>query len=341
MLLKTSNLIILILVAVLVIFGVYYFTNNGAQEGVPDQAAEDVLRVAMVTDVGGLGDQSFNDAAYRGLQRAEAEFNAEIAVIESSAMTDYVENLSSLAEQGYDMVWAIGFLMTDALAEVSEQYPDTTFGLIDAVVESSNVASITFKEEEGSYLVGAIAALESKNDKVGFIGGMEMPLIKKFEAGFLAGVKRIKPDAEIVVGYTGAFDDPGAGKELALTQYNQGADVIYHASGACGIGVIKAAAEKGLYAIGVDSPQAHLAPYWVLTSMVKRVDNAVFYEVEALSKGSFKAAHKVYGLAEDGVGYSDQALAKVHPDLMKQVNQLKQQIIDGDIKVPTTPEDVQ
>ncbi len=339
--LKTSNLIILILLAVLVIFGVYYFTNNGTQEGVPDQAAEDVLRVAMVTDVGGLGDQSFNDAAYRGLLRAESEFNAEIAVIESSAMTDYVENLSSLAEQGYDMVWAIGFLMTDALAEVSEQYPDTTFGLIDAVVDSSNVASITFKEEEGSYLVGAIAALESETDKVGFIGGMEMPLIKKFEAGFLAGVKKIKPDAEIVVGYTGAFDDPSAGKELALTQYNQGADVIYHASGACGIGVIKAAAEKGLYAIGVDSPQAHLAPYWVLTSMVKRVDNAVFSEVEALSKDTFEAGHKVYGLAEDGVGYSDQALAKVHPDLMNQVNQLKQQIIDGDIQVPTTPEDVQ
>jgi len=339
--LKTSNLIILILVAVLVIFGVYYFTNNGTEQAVPDQGAEDVLRVAMVTDVGGLGDQSFNDAAYRGLLRAESEFNAEIAVIESSAMTDYVENLSSLAEQGYDMVWAIGFLMTDALAEVAEQYPDTTFGLIDAVVDSPNVASITFKEEEGSYLVGAIAALESETDKVGFVGGMEMPLIKKFEAGFLAGVKKINPDADIVVGYTGAFDDPGAGKELALTQYNQGADVIYHASGACGIGVIKAAAEKGLYAIGVDSPQAHLAPYWVLTSMVKRVDNAVYSEVEALNEGTFEAGHKVYGLAEDGVGYSDQALAKVHPDLMKQVNQLKQQIIDGDIQVPTSPEDVQ
>ncbi len=338
---KTSNLIILILVAVLVIFGVYYFTNNGTEQAVPDQGAEDVLRVAMVTDVGGLGDQSFNDAAYRGLLRAESEFNAEIAVIESSAMTDYVENLSSLAEQGYDMVWAIGFLMTDALAEVAEQYPDTTFGLIDAVVDSPNVASITFKEEEGSYLVGAIAALESETDKVGFVGGMEMPLIKKFEAGFLAGVKKINPDADIVVGYTGAFDDPSAGKELALTQYNQGADVIYHASGACGIGVIKAAAEKGLYAIGVDSPQAHLAPYWVLTSMVKRVDNAVYSEVEALNEGTFEAGHKVYGLAEDGVGYSDQALAKVHPDLMKQVNQLKQQIIDGDIQVPTSPEDVQ
>lgn len=338
---KTSNLIIFILAAALVIFGVYYLTNNGVREEAPNQAAENKLRVAMVTDVGGLGDQSFNDAAYRGLQRAEAEFGTEIAVIESSAMTDYVENLSSLAEQGYDMVLAIGFLMVDALTEVAEQYPDTKFGLIDSTVDASNVASITFKEEEGSYLVGAIAGLQTKSDKVGFIGGMEMPLIKKFEAGFLAGVKKVNPDAEIVVGYTGVFTDPGAGKELALTQYNQGADVIYHASGSCGIGVIKAAAEEGLYAIGVDSPQAHLAPYWVLTSMVKRVDNAVFSEIEALNKGEFKADHKIYGLAENGVAYSSQALAKVHPDLMKQVDQLKQQIINGEIEVPVSPEDGQ
>ncbi|MFP4660639.1 MAG: BMP family protein [Halanaerobiales bacterium] len=339
---KTSNLIILILVAVLVIFGVYFFTANTPDEGTTDQLAEETsLKAAMVTDVGGLGDQSFNDAAWRGLQRAESELGVEIGIIESADMSDYVENLSSLAEQGYDMVWAIGFLMKDALAEVAEQYPDTTFGLIDDVVEAPNVVSVTFKEEEGSYLVGAIAGLETNSDKVGFIGGMEMPLIKKFEAGFLAGVKEVNPDAEVFVGYTGAFDDPSSGKELALTQYNQGADIIYHASGACGIGVIKAAAEQELYAIGVDSPQAHLAPYWVLTSMVKMVDVAVFNEVKALEEGTFEAGHEVYGLEEDGVGYSEHALAKVHPDLMVQVDRLKQQIIDGDIEVPSTPEEVE
>lgn len=337
---KTNNLIILILIAVVVVFGIVYFANQGTEKAPDDQMAEETLKVGMVTDVGGLGDQSFNDAAYRGLQKAKDEFGTEITVIESSAMTDYVENLSSLAEQDYDMVWAIGFLMTDALAEVAEKYPDTTFGLIDSVVEAPNVASVTFKEEQGSYLVGAIAGLTTKANKVGFIGGMEMPLIKKFEAGYLAGVKKVNPEVEVVIGYTGQFDNPGAGKELALTQYNQGADVIYHASGACGIGVIKAAAEKQLYAIGVDSPQYHLAPYWVLTSMVKRVDTAVYSEVKALTEGEFEAGHKIYGLAENGVGYSDHANAKVHPDLMKQVDKLKQQIIDGEIQVPTSPDQV-
>lgn len=337
---KTNNLLILILIAAIVVFGIVYFVNQGAEEGAEEQA-EETLKVGMVTDVGGLGDQSFNDAAYRGLQQSRDEFGTEITVIESSAMTDYVDNLSSLAEQGYDMVWAIGYLMTDAVAEVAEEYPDTTFGLIDSTVDAPNVASITFTEEEGSYLVGVIAGLETEADKVGFIGGMESPLIEKFEAGYLAGVKEVNPEAEILVGYTGAFDDPGAGKELALTQYNQGADVIYHASGACGTGVIRAAAEKQRYAIGVDSPQYHLAPYWVLTSMVKRVDTAVYSEVKALNEGDFEAGHKIYSLAEDGVGYSEHALAKIHPERIEVVDEYKQKIIDGEIQVPTSPDDVE
>lgn len=296
------------------------------------------FKVGMVTDVGGLGDQSFNDAAWRGLQKAEEEFGIEITVVESSTMNDYVPNLISLAEQGYDMVWAIGFLMTDALNEVAAMYPDTTFGIIDAVVDQPNVASVTFEEHEGSYLVGVIAGLMTEKDKVGFIGGMEMPLIEKFEAGFVAGVKAVNKEADVVIGYTGAFDDPGAGKELALTQFNQGADIIYHASGACGIGVIKAAAEKGLYAIGVDSPQAHLAPYNVLTSMLKRVDVAVYNEVKALYEGTFEPGHKVYGLDKDGVGYSEHALAKVPPRYIEIVEDYKEKIINGEITVPTVPE---
>lgn len=298
------------------------------------------FKVGMVTDVGGLGDQSFNDAAWRGLQLAKDDLGIEITVVESSTMTDYVPNLTTLAEQDYDMVWAIGFLMTDALEQVATMYPDVTFGIIDAVVDQPNVASVTFKEEEGSFLVGAIAGLMTEKDTIGFIGGMEMPLIKKFEAGYKAGVKAVNPDAKVLTGYTGAFDDPGAGKELALTQFNQGADIIYHASGACGIGVIKAAAEKELYAIGVDSPQAHLAPYNVLTSMIKRVDVAVYTEVKALYEGKFEPGHKVYGLAEDGVGYSKQALTKVPPKYMKIVDEYKEKIINGELVVPTKPEDV-
>lgn len=292
------------------------------------------FKVGMVTDVGGLGDQSFNDAAYKGLKQAEEELGAKITVVESQTMTDYVPNLSSLAEQGYDMVWAIGFLMADALDEVAEMYPDVTFGLIDSVVDHPNVVSVTFKEEEGSYLVGVIAGLMTKADKVGFIGGMELPLIKKFQAGFETGVKAVNPNTRIFVGYTGAFDDPQTGKELALTQFGQGADIIYHASGACGIGVIKAAEEKDLYAIGVDSPQFGLAPDNVLTSMIKRVDVAVFNEVKALNDGNFSPGHRVYGLAEDGVGYSEHAKVMVPEYVLEIAEKYKNQIIKGHLEVP-------
>lgn len=298
-------------------------------------ASAKTMRVGMVTDVGGLGDQSFNDAAYRGLQMLEKEFGAEIIVIESAMMTDYVVNLSALAEEGYDLVWAIGFLMQDALAEVAERFPDTKFGLIDSVVVSPNVASVTFKEHEGSFLVGVLAALKTKTDKVGFVGGMDFPLIHKFEVGFIQGVKTINPDAEVIVGYTGVFDDPNKGKELALTQFSQGADVIYHASGACGIGVIKAAEEKGsnFYAIGVDSPQAHLAPENVLSSMLKRVDIGVYSVSKTLVRDQWEGGHIVLGLQEDGVGYSSQAKKMFSQDEIDIVNGYRMQIIAGEIKV--------
>jgi len=299
------------------------------------------FKAAMVTDVGGLGDQSFNDAAYRGLKQTEEELGIKITVIESNTMTDYVPNLSSLAEQGYDMVWAVGFLMTDALEEVSQMYPDTKFGLIDSVVEQPNVVSVTFAEHEGSFLAGVATAMKSETGTVGFIGGMETTLIKKFEAGFRAGVKAVEPDMKILIGYTGVFDDPGAGKELALTQFNQGADVIYHASGACGIGVIKAAEEKDLYAIGVDSPQNHLAPDNVLTSMIKRIDVAVFEEVNALYNDNFSTGVRTYNLKSDGVGlYMPQAEKMLSQETLDKVDMYKNQIINGEISVPDNPDNL-
>src|SRR6056297_1376002 len=323
---KRTNLIIVILIIVALIVGAVIFLQQGKEE--EEKVAEE-FKVGMVTDVGGLGDQSFNDAAWRGLKKAEEEMGVKIQVVESSKMNDYVPNLKSLADQDYDMVWAIGFLMTDSLKEVADMYPDTTFGIIDAMVDKENVASVTFKEEQGSYLVGVVAGEETEVDKVGYIGGMEMPLIKKFEAGFKAGVKKVNPDAEILTGYTGAFDDPQSGKELAFTQFSQGADIIYHASGACGIGVIKAAKERDKYAIGVDSPQYHLAPEHVLTSMIKRVDVAVYNEVKSLYNDEFKAAHKVYGLAEDGVGaYREQAEKMVSEDTMTKIDEYKEKIIN-------------
>ena len=301
-------------------------------------AAAKQLKIGMVTDVGGLGDQSFNDAAYAGLKMMEKE-GAKITVVESAMMTDYVTNLSSLAEQGYDMVWAIGFLMHDAMVEVAKQYPKTKFGIIDSEVNLPNVTSVLFKEHEGSFLVGVLAGLKTKTNKVGFIGGMDFPLIHKFEVGFMAGVKAVNPKAQIIVGYTGVFDDPNKGKELALTQFSQGADVIYHASGACGIGVIKAAEEKKLYAIGVDSPQNHLSPNYVITSMLKRVDNGVYMVSKELAKGTFKAGTRTLGLKENGVGYENVVSKFFNKDQVQVVTGYAKRIVAGDVKVPSTREE--
>lgn len=302
-------------------------------------AAGKQIKIGMVTDVGGLGDQSFNDSAYAGLKMIEKE-GVKITVVESAMMTDYVTNLSSLAEQGYDMVWAIGFLMQDALTEVAKQYPKTKFGIIDAEVNLPNVTSVLFKEHEGSFLVGVLAGMKTKTNKVGFIGGMDFPLIHKFEVGFIAGVKAVNPKAEVLIGYTGVFDDANKGKELALTQYSQGADVIYHASGACGIGVIKAAEEKKLYAIGVDSPQNHLSPNYVISSMLKRVDNGVYAVSKDLLKGVWKPGTKTLGLKDNGVGFEQVASKFFTKDQIQIVNGYAKRIIAGDVKVPATREEL-
>lgn len=330
---SSRKFVVLLLVTVMafVVFGAF------------GSAAQAKFRVAMVTDIGGLGDQSFNDAAWRGLQRADKELGVDVKVVESKVMGDYETNLRSLADQKYDMIWAIGFLMTDALSTVAQQYPNTKFGIIDSVVDQPNVMSVTFKEEEGSFLVGLIAGSLTKKNKVGFIGGMEFPLIIKFEAGFRAGVaaanKKIDVN-DVLVGYTGKFDDPGKGKELAMTQFSQGADVIYSAAGACGIGAIEAAKEKKFYAIGVDSDQSHLAPNNVAASMIKRVDVGVFKGIEAFVKGKFKAGLTVMGLAQDGVGVAYSPGVKVPDSVKKLVDSWEKKITSGQYKVPSTREEL-
>lgn len=312
------------------------------------------VRTAMVTDVGGLGDQSFNDSAYRGLQRAEEEFGAQIEVLESGSTTDYVSNLTQLADSDFSPVFAIGFLMTDALTEVAPQYPETNFAIVDSVVEADNVASLTFREEEGSYLAGVVAALmtqeateytDPENRVVGFIGGQESPLIRKFQAGYEAGVESACPDCEVLVQYAGstpdAFNDPARGKEIALQQINRGADVVYHASGATGAGLFEAATEQNVFAIGVDSDQAKLnkeAP--ILTSVVKRVDNAVFQTIEAARNDDFPGGEvREFGLEDNGIslapfGRFDDAVPQNVKDA---VDEARQGIISGEIEVPTEP----
>ncbi|MDI7246848.1 MAG: BMP family ABC transporter substrate-binding protein [Bacillota bacterium] len=328
----------IVVVAVVVVLAAVYVAVRGLPTAKKAEEAPQAMKAGMVTDIGGLGDQSFNDAAYRGLQKAKDELGAEINVVESKKMDDYEPNLRSLADQKYDITWAIGFLMTDALNNVAPQYPDLKFGIIDSVVEQPNVASVTFKEEEGSYLLGIIAATMTKTGTVGFVGGMDVPVIEKFEAGYVAGVRTVNPDVKVLIGYTGKFDDPAKGKEVALAQFGQGADIVFHASGACGIGVIEAAKEKGegFWAMGVDSCQHHLAPDNVLSCMMKRVDVAVYDATSKVKDGTFEATHYVYGLKEDGVGPCDETSKHVPQEVLDKVNAYKEKIVAGELVIPST-----
>lgn len=298
-----------------------------------EEPAEEAVKVTMITDTGGLGDESFNDSAYAGLVKAETDFGIELSVLESQTADDYGPNLSASAEEGTDLIISVGFLMQPATAEAAAQFPDQKFAIIDETVDADNVAGLQFKEHEGSFLVGVIAGLMTETDTVGFVGGMQFALIEKFQYGFEAGVKAVNPDAEIIVNYTGAFDNPQLGKENALAQNQAGADVIYHASGACGIGVIEAAGEQGFWAIGVDMDQSALDPEHVLCSMIKRVDNATYLATQAVVEGTFDGSNFSFGLAEDGVGYSDNA-GNVPAEVAEQAELYKEAIVNGVFEVP-------
>ena len=314
--------------------------------------AADAVRVGIVFDVGGRGDKSFNDGAYAGAVRAEKELGATIRYIEPGESSDREAGLRLLAAEKMDLVVGVGFIFTDDVNQLAKEYPDVHFGDIDYSVATddkgnpipppANVAALRFREEEGSFLVGAIAGLVSKTKTVGFVGGMNVPLINKFDAGFNAGVKAVCPRCRVISQYAGvtpdAFRNPGKGKEIALSQYQDGADIIYHASGSTGLGVFEAARQMNKLAIGVDADQYAEAPGFILTSMVKRIDNAVFEAARLAKEGKFKGGVYDFGLAQDGVGYVyDEHNRALIPDSVRaRVDALKQQIIAGKIVVPTT-----
>ena len=285
-------------------------TSGGNGSG--PQAGAGGPKFAMVTDVGGLGDKSFNDSADRGLQSAQKLFGAHVTVLQSRAVNDYEPNLSTLAEQGNTLIIAIGFLMHDSLNDVAPRFPKTHFAIVDSVVQQPNVTSITFKEEESSFLAGVIAGLTTKKGTVAFLGGIESPLIEKFQAGFAAGVVSVNPHAAVLVKYTGSFDDVATGKEFASVLYDQGADIIYAAAGKCGLGAIDEAKSRpaGDYIIGVDSDQDAIAPGKVLTSALKHVDNAVLALAKDAVHGSIPGGTLVFGLKDGGVGLTEMKYSK-------------------------------
>lgn len=339
---KRSLALVLVLVMALSLF-VGCAQETPAPAETPDttqEPAEKPKTFGMVTDTGGLGDKSFNDSAWEGLQRAGKEFGVEPVVLQSTKQEDYEPNLGNMS-QSVDLTIGVGFLFENAMKVVAEQYPDKMFGVVDTAVQAPNVMSVLFKEHEGSFLVGVIAGLTTKTNVIGFVGGMELPTIQKFEAGFRAGVASVNPDAKVLVNYTGVFDNPDKGKEVALAQYANKADVIYHASGACGIGVIQAADERDFWAIGVDKDQsAESTKNKVLASMIKRVDTATYTMVKAMQEGTFKGEVVTLGLKEEGVGYSDGG-NNVPEEVKAVVEKYKQAIIDGTIVVPETPEQLE
>jgi basic membrane protein A len=312
----------------------------------PSRAPSGLPRVGLVFDVGGRGDKSFNDAAYAGLERARAELGVEFATVETGEGADREAAMRQLAAGGSDLVFGVGFLFSDDIKALAREFPEVKFACVDyTVVEGEslppNLVALKFREEEGSYLVGALAALVSKSGTVGFVGGMEIPLIKKFEAGYRAGVKAVAPRAQVLVKYAGttgsAFKDPTKGKELALAEYHAGADVIFHASGSTGLGVFEAGRELQRLAIGVDSDQYDEAPGVVLTSMIKRVDTAVFDTIREVAEGRWRGGIHEFGLAEKGVGWvHDQRNRALIPDRVKAVvDSLEAEIVAGRIAVPS------
>jgi basic membrane protein A and related proteins len=304
------------------------------------------LKVGLVFDVGGRGDKSFNDAAYAGLERAKAELGIEFVTLETGEGADREAGMRQLAANGSDLVFGVGFLFSDDIKVLAQEFPKVRFACVDYTVKPGetlppNLVALKFKEEEGSYLVGALAALMSQSHKVGFVGGMEIPLIKKFEAGYKAGVRAIDPKTEVMIKYAGttgsAFKDPAKGKELALAEYHAGADIIFHASGSTGLGVFEAARELKQLAIGVDSDQYDEAPGFVLTSMIKRVDTAVFDTIRELAEGKWNGGVRQFGLAEKGVGwvYDDHNRAQIPGRVKTVVDSIEADIVAGRVAVPT------
>jgi basic membrane protein A and related proteins len=315
-----------------------------------DSRKKTEVKVGLSTDAGGKGDKSFNDAAIAGLDKISKEYTVTPDILESKDQNAYTPNLTTLSGQD-DLAFGVGYMMQQAVTDIAKANPNKKFAIIDSVIDAPNVVSITFKANEGSFLVGVLAGKATKTNKVGFIGGAKGPLIENFEAGFVAGVESVNPEAakdllsRVNVRYTGKFDDPSAGKEAATQLYNAGCDVIYHASGACGLGLLDEAKElrdggKDVWAIGVDQDQAQTVPKdadAILSSALKRVDIGTYDVAKSLIDGNFKGGTTLtFGLKEDGVGYAPTKNAKAPAGVYDLADKYKQAIVDGKIVVPGT-----
>jgi basic membrane protein A and related proteins len=300
-------------------------------------AGGEAIRVGLVTDIGGLNDRGFNSLANQGLERAADELGVETRVLESKSDADYIPNLSQLADEGYDLVISVGFLMGEATQKAAQEYPDTDFAIIDFAYEKAepNLQGLVFKEQEVGYLVGYLAGLKTETNVVSTVGGQKIPPVDRFIAGYAAGAKAANPDVQTLNGYSQDFVDQAKCKEVALDQIAKKSDVVFQVAGGCGLGALDAADEKGVLGIGVDADQGHLGDH-ILTSAQKKVDQAVYQTIEKAVNQEFEGGGvTVFGLAEDGVGPGEYNADVTEEDKTK-LDEVKQQIIDGEVTIPET-----
>ena len=296
-------------------------------------------KIGLVTDVGGVNDGSFNQSSWEGLQRAGEDLGVEINYLESATDSDYVPNLESFVDEEYDLIISVGYMLADATKQMAEENPDTRFAIIDdATIDLDNVTCLMFENEQGSYLVGYIAGLMTKTHNIGFVIGMANETMNQFGYGYCAGAIDANPDITVQQFNVNSFADSASGKTNANTAITNGADIIFHAAGATGLGVIEACQEAGVYAIGVDSDQSSIAPKTVLTSAMKRVDNAVYDAVHELIDDKLEGGVQTFDLAAGGVDIAP-SQDLISDDVIKAVDEVKEKIISGDVVIPDNKAD--
>lgn len=316
-----------------ILIGILLVITTGCNQLNPTTQEQRIINVGMILARGGLGDRSFNDSAYTGLQTAQREFNIHFETTDFTTEQANLDGLRSYAQQKFDLIIGIGFENTDNIKQIADEFPESNFALIDAAVEMDNVASITYREQEGDFLMGILAALLTETNTVGMIGGMNIPPIQRIEQGFKKGVAYENDQVTILVDIADTFTEPETGKALALAQYENGADVIYNAAGRTGLGIIEAAKEQDQLTIGTSGDQQYLAPGNVVGNRPKRVDTAVMMLIEQVRQNQFEPGLYTLGLKEGGlaIGPFDEDI--VTKDMLDKLKMLEQQIINGDIVV--------
>lgn len=338
---KKSSFTKLAALLLVLVMGITACGNNGTPDSTTDggeKKASDI-KIGMVTDVGGVNDGSFNQSSWEGLQRAQKELGVTVKYLESKGDSDYTPNIETFVDEGYDLIICVGYMLADATRAAAESYPDQKFAIIDdASIDLPNVTCLMFEQAEASYLAGVAAAMATETDTIGFVIGMVSETMNQFGYGYLAGAIDTNPDIKVLQYNANSFADVAAGKSAALSMITNGADVIFQAAGGTGLGAIEGCVENKVWAIGVDTDQSSIAPDTILTSAMKRVDNACYDAAKAVLDGNLESGIKTYGLVTSGVDIAP-TTTNLTPEIIEKIDETKKNIIDGKIDVPSSKEE--